>query len=348
MSNQNTAVATAPKENKVAAIPRSVKAWVNSDYFKSQVALVLPKHLTPERFVRVAISAITRIPKLADCTPESVMACMMTCSELGIEPDGRRAHLIPFGKVCTLIVDYKGLVELAKRSGDVSNIHAQVVCENDVFEYDTGEITHKIDFRRERGDMYAVYCIINFKDGGKHAEVMTRGEVDRIRQRSRAGNNGPWVTDYQEMSKKTVFRRASKWITLSPEIRDALDKDADAMPGANTLVNEMPMALPEPEAGTIEVGGEPEPRAEDAEPQQKTAETKPEIGTVQDTLSEIVTGAGFTFADFQKWAGGSGNIADADSLPDFIAVPTEVARRLTRAKAGLLKGLAETKGPQPA
>lgn len=339
----NNQVATIPKNDKVATIPKSVKAWINSDYFKTQVALVLPKHLTAERFTRVALSAVGRVPKLADCTPESVMAAMMTCSELGIEPDGRRAHLIPYGKECKLIIDYKGLVELAKRSGDVSNIHAQIVCENDAFEYDTGEITHKIDFRRERGAMYAAYVIINFKDGGKHAEVMTRDDIDRIRKRSKASGSGPWVTDYDEMAKKTVFRRASKWITLSPEIRDALDKDADSpAPLVNTLVADMPLSLPEGEPGTIEAESEVTPQPD---PQPATEGQKPTtLHTIQDTLAETVVGAGHTFAEFIKFAAESGHIEDASSVPDFAAVPTATAKRLLNAKIGLLEALKKAKG----
>jgi recombination protein RecT len=329
-----------------SAVPKSVKSWLTSDYFKTQVALVLPKHITPERFCRVAISAVTRIPKLAQCSPESVLKCMMTCSELGIEPDGRRAHLIPFGKECTLIVDYKGLVELAKRSGDVSSIFANTVCQQDDFTYDTGEIHHRIDFKRPRGEMYAVYAIVTFKDGGKHTEVMTKDEVDRIRRRSRASANGPWVTDYDEMAKKTVFRRASKWIVLSPEVQDALDKESDTHAPTHAMVTEAAgnlIALPE--------GGDDAPQESEpvevkaqvaAEPQVEASSQK--IHTVQETLAEIVTGGGFTFDDFARWARESGNIPTADELPGFEAVSVEVARRLTRAKVGLLNGLAEMKG----
>lgn len=339
MSNQ-TSVATVPQQ-KAAAIPKNVKSWLASDYFKAQVALVLPKHLTAERFCRVAISAVGRVPKLADCTPESVMAAMMTCSELGIEPDGRRAHLIPYGKECKLIIDYKGLVELAKRSGDVSNIHAQTVCENDAFEYNTGEIVHKIDFRRERGQMYAAYVIINFKDGGKHAEVMTKQDIDRIRQRSKAGANGPWVTDYDEMAKKTVFRRASKWVTLSPEIRDALDKDADSpTPLVSALAADMPLSLPEPEAGVVDVPAEVQAQEQPKAPEQPNGEA---LHTVQQSLAELIEGNNFTFAQFVKWGEGSGNVPDASSYPSFADIPTNICQRLLRAKAGLLKGLVDAK-----
>lgn len=336
---------------KQSAVPKTVKSWLTSDYFKQQVALVLPTHLKAERFVRVAITALTRIPKLAQCTPESVLKCMMTLSELGLEPDGRRAHLIPFGQECTLIVDYKGLVELAMNSGLVSSIYADVIRRNDQFTWDTGEIKHIINFMEDRGEMYGAYCVIKFKDGGKHTEVMTKPDVDRIRARSKAKNNGPWVTDYEEMAKKTVFRRASKWIKLSPEVQDALDKDADDGKAPASLVSEIvpPMALPEPEPEGPIVEEPPDKQETPPEPEKPQEEAKaPEAGsslhTVQQSLGELVTEAGHNYDDFARWAVRSGNLPDADSLPGWDAVPTEVARRLLRARVGLLQGIAKEKG----
>jgi len=206
----------------------TVRELIEGDAFKNQIAKALPKHLTPDRFIRIAITALTKTPKLAQCTPASLFNCLLNLSQLGIEPDGRRAHLIPYGDQATLIIDYKGIVELVMRSGLVANIHADVICENDVFEYDRGAITaHKIDFKKPRGNVYAVYSICRFKDGTEKSEVMTRDEVESVRARSKAGKSGPWVTDWNEMAKKTVFRRLSKWLTLSPEYRDALEVDDD-------------------------------------------------------------------------------------------------------------------------
>lgn len=211
-----------------AAKQVTIREQISDEYFKQQIAVALPKHMTADRFVRVALTALLKTPKLLDCTKESVIECMLNCSALGLEPDGRRAHLIPYGNKCTLIVDYKGIVELAKRSGDVAGVFAQTVCERDDFTWENGEVTHRIDWKNDRGGVYAVYATITLKDGTKQTDVMTRSEVEAIRARSRAGSAGPWVTDWNEMAKKTVFRRASKWITLSPEIADALEKDGDS------------------------------------------------------------------------------------------------------------------------
>lgn len=207
---------------------QELKALLTGDKMRDQFAAALPKHLTPERFCRVALTALTRTPKLAECTQESFFRCLLDLSAFGLEPDGRRAHLIPYGNQCTLILDWKGIAELALRSGLIAKLHADIVCENDEFAYDLGEIkTHKIDFKQPRGAMYAVYALAVTKDGQTFVAVMHKEEVEAIRKRSRAGNSGPWQTDYNEMAKKTAFRRLAKWLPLSAEFRDALDKDDD-------------------------------------------------------------------------------------------------------------------------
>ena len=191
------------------------------------------------------------------------MQCLLNLSQMGLEPDGRNAHLIPYGKECTLIVDYKGYAELVMRSGLVASIHADKVCEHDVFVVDLGEIKeHRIDYRADRGKPYAYYCRVLMKDGTTKCEVMTRAEVEAIRGRSRAGNSGPWVSDFDEMAKKTVFRRCQKWLPISPEIRDALEKDDDrivettAAPAARTqieVLNNLIGVTHEPAAESVPV-----------------------------------------------------------------------------------------------
>ncbi len=212
------------------------KQWLQTDAFKTAVSQVVPKHITPERYVRAAMTAMTRVPKLAECDETSFTKCLLQLAEYGLEPDGRRAHLIPRWNTkmgcmeCTLIIDWKGLAELVMRSGLVSTLHADVVCENDEFEYDKGVIAiHKIDFRKPRGDAYAVYAMCRMKDGTEKCDVMSMDEVEAIRKRSQSGNNGPWVTDFSEMAKKSIFRRLSKWLPLSPEIRSAAENDDDVI-----------------------------------------------------------------------------------------------------------------------
>lgn len=154
------------------------------------------------------------------------MGCLLSLSAFGLEPDGRLAHIIPYGNTATLVIDYKGMAELAWRSGAIAKLHVDVVCENDRFDYNMGEVTvHAIDWHKERGPMYAAYAMAQTKDGAKLFAVMSKAEIDAIRKRSRSGGSGPWATDYNEMAKKTVFRRLAKWLPLSAEFRDAADKD---------------------------------------------------------------------------------------------------------------------------
>lgn len=217
----------------------SLKSLLNSDNMKQQFANALPKHLKPERFIRVATTALMRVPNLALCTPESFMKCMLDLSAWGIEPDGRRAHLIPFKNnrsgtyECTLILDWKGLAELALRSGMIGKLHADVVCENDVFAYNLGEITaHAIDFRKPRGEPYAAYALATTKDGATFVAVMSKEEIEKIRDNSQGyksaiqyNKTNPWISDPSEMWKKTAFRRLSKLLPLSAEFRDAAGKE---------------------------------------------------------------------------------------------------------------------------
>lgn len=305
-----------------AVAKKTVKDWIQSDAFRDQIAKALPKHLTPDRFLRVALTSTLKTPALLECTPESVTSCLLQCSALGLEPDGRRAHLIPFRDnrkgvtTCTLIIDYKGLAELAMRSGLVSNIHADVVRENDVFEYDMGEIkAHKIDFRNDRGPAYAFYAICRFKDGSIKADVMSVDEVEAIRKRSKSPDSGPWVTDPVEMGKKTVFRRLSKWLPLSPEFRDAVESEDEVETMRN--VTPMPDRLPAPlfQAPTVE----------------------PEVATPQSDLALAITSQGLTVDNFNKWAMAEKLITA--EIAEFSDLSDELATKLLKAREATVDGI---------
>lgn len=224
--------------------------------------LVLTKYLTPERLARVAISQLKRTPKLAQCDQSSLFNALMTCAELELEPDGRRVHLIPFENrkagttECQLIVDYKGLIELARRSGEISNIYADVICENDDFEWDLGQvIRHKIDIRKDRGNVIGAYARMLFKDGTIQCELMSLKDIENIRSRSKAGNFGPWKTDFNEMSKKTVLRRLLKTAPMGSKESMALDKEGDRIDfdkGEDIAINHVDEDIFEVESVEIE------------------------------------------------------------------------------------------------
>ncbi len=225
----------------------SLRDNLRSDKFMAEMKAVLPEFVTPERMVRVALTAIQKAPKLAMCSQESFFACMLQLSSVGLEPDGRLAHLIPFKDQCQLIIDYKGLVSLAYRSGGVSSVRAEVVNRNDVFEYSNGSILDHVPWylvgEEDSGDPVCVYSTVKLaKSGECLVELMPWHEVESIRSRSLSGSKGPWVTDPNEMAKKSVFRRQSKWLPLSNEYRDALTIDADAVVDLNAEQAQQPSA----------------------------------------------------------------------------------------------------------
>jgi recombination protein RecT len=219
----------------------TLRQHLQSDAMKAHLANALPTHVTPDRLVRVALTAMTRSPKLANCTQASFFQALFQCSQMGLEPDGRRAHLIPYGTECQLVIDYKGFAELAYRSALVKSIHAQEVREGDIFEFDMGQVTrHTPHFLRrdpgkpkDSGKVFAYYCVVEMAGDARKCEVMSLQEVEAIRDKSqgykafKAGKvkTSVW-NDYPiEMGKKTVFKRCSKWLPLSAEIRTAIEHD---------------------------------------------------------------------------------------------------------------------------
>jgi recombination protein RecT len=211
-----------------------IRGILEGENFRRQIMRVLPKHLPPDRFIRIALTAMQRTPKLKDCTPASFFNALLSLSELGIEPDGRRAHLIPYGNECQLIIDYKGYVDLITRPGkgnDVSTIYSDVVREHDDFLFNRGIVErHIVDIRKaetERGKVIGAYTIIRFKNGDMKCEVMSVEDLDRVKGRSKAKDNGPWRTDENEMQKKTVLRRCIKTMPINDQTAKALEVDYD-------------------------------------------------------------------------------------------------------------------------
>lgn len=201
--------------------PMSVYQLIESQ--KAEIARALPKHMDADRLARIAITVIKQTPALGNCEPLSLIGALMTASQLGLEPGPLgESYLVPFGRQVTFIPGYRGLIKLAWQSGQLETINAHVVYENDEFDYQFGldaTLTHK-PARGERGTPTEVYAVVKFKDGGHAFEVMSVNDVEKIRSRSRAAKNGPWVSDWDAMAKKTVIKQLMKFVPLSPELRD--------------------------------------------------------------------------------------------------------------------------------
>lgn len=207
------------------------------DYIRkmeSGIAKALPTVITPERFTRMVLSAVSANKKLGECTPDSFLGAMMQAAQLGLEPNTPlgQAYLIPYrvnGTLkCQFQLGYKGLIDLAYRSGDVSIIQAHTVYANDTFSYQLGlepELVHK-PAMTDRGDPIAFYAVFRTKSGGYGFEVMSVEDVrNHAQQYSKSYKNGPWQTNFEEMAKKTVLKRALKYAPLKSEFVRAVAAD---------------------------------------------------------------------------------------------------------------------------
>jgi len=254
------------RENETAL---TVKALLEKN--QDALARALPKHVSVERIMRVAIGAIAQTPALQECTPQSLFSAIVQSATLGLEPSGPlgEAYLVPFynnkrgTREVQFIPGYRGLINLARRSGDVTLFYADVICENDKYKIRRGSdpvLEHEIELG-DRGDPVAYYAVFKTKEGDSDFEVMTPDEVDGIRRRSKASDRGPWKTDFEEMAKKTVIRRLAKRAPMSVELAKAVDADNRAAMGDD------------PDYGdVVELTGV---RVEDAAPQASPFEVQP-------------------------------------------------------------------------
>ena len=205
----------------------------------SRISAVMPSHMSPERMFQMAVSAYNTTPKLNQCTPASVLSCVMKCSALGMEPsavDGLgRAYILPFWNSktkryeATFMLGYKGMLDLARRSGQLLDVSARAVYEGDEFDYEFGleeRLRHVPSPEPQEGRALThVYCVAHFRDGGHYMDVMGRAEVDAVRRRSKSADSGPWVTDYEAMARKTVLRRAFPYLPVSIEAQQTSAQD---------------------------------------------------------------------------------------------------------------------------
>ena len=209
---------------------------------KPQIAMALPRHMNADRLTRIAMTSVMRNPRLLDCTPESLIGAVVQCAQLGLEPDDLQGHayLVPFrnskrGTIeVQLIPGYRGLMALARRSKEITVLYADVVRDKDEFSFRKGTdqfLHHVPSSATERGGAVWIYAIARFRNGHPQFEVMSVSEVEQIRKRSKSGQEGPWVTDWDEMAKKTVTRSLCKYLPASTELATAVALDERAEVG---------------------------------------------------------------------------------------------------------------------
>ncbi|PHM22370.1 recombination protein RecT [Xenorhabdus ehlersii] len=221
--------------------------FINKPKMKAQLAAALPNHMTPDRMIRIVTTEIRKTPSLANCDMQSFVGAVVQCSQLGLEPGNALGHayILPFAKKrkegnqwvivrtdAQLIIGYRGMIDLARRSGQIVSISARTVRSSDKFHFEYGlseNLTH-VPGEDEDAPITHVYAVARLKDSGVQFEVMTFNQIEKARTQSKAGDDGPWVSHWEEMAKKTVIRRLFKYLPVSIEMQKAvvLDEKAEA------------------------------------------------------------------------------------------------------------------------
>lgn len=221
----------APQEpDKLKTVATLIKSYQGS------IAKALPKHFTPDRFLQVIYSAIRQNPKLAECDQTSLVAAVMQSAQLGLQPGVlQHCYFIPFYNSKKGVsevqfqIGYKGLIDLARRTGDVEKIDPYIIHENDVFEVEYG-LDEKFKYipclDGDPGPVKAYAVMVKFKDGGKQFLVMSKAKVMAHAQKfSKTFSMGPWKEDFDAMAIKTVIKQLIKYLPMSIDLQEKLAAD---------------------------------------------------------------------------------------------------------------------------
>jgi recombination protein RecT len=202
---------------------------------KGEIQSALPSQLSSDRFQRVALTAFNSNPKLQNCEAMSFIAAMMQSAQLGLEPNTPlgQSYLIPYkvkgvDKV-QFQLGYKGLLELAHRSGKLKTLYAHEVRKDDVFDIDYGleqKLTHKPLLEGDRGDVIGYYAVYHLEPSGYSFIFMTKDEIlAHAKKYSKGFGSGPWENEFDAMAKKTVIKKLLKYAPLSIEMQKAINFD---------------------------------------------------------------------------------------------------------------------------
>ena len=234
VKNGNLLAANADKQNAVKTKQATMQGLILS--MEKEIKKALPSVLTSERFTRMVLTALSTTPALMECTPKSFLGAIMQAAQLGVEPNTPlgQAYLIPYKNKgvleCQFQLGYKGLIDLAYRSGEVSIVDAHEVCENDTFEYQLGlepKLMH-VPKMSGRGDVICYYAVFKTVKGGYGFQVMSVDDVKTFakkKSKSYGSNFSPWATDFDEMAKKTVLKKTLKYAPLKTDFVRAIAAD---------------------------------------------------------------------------------------------------------------------------
>lgn len=197
-----------------------------------QFKAALPSHVSPEKFVRVAMTALQTNPDLQRADKRTLFGSFTRAAQMGLLPDGREGAVVMFGQNAQFMPMIGGVLKLVRNSGELASLDALAVYASDKFTYRPGMDpvpVHEPDWFGDRGEVIGVYAVAKMKDGAAYVEIMNKAQVEKVRAVSRSGQNGPWKTWWEEMARKTVLRRLAKRLPMSTDLDDALLDDEPAM-----------------------------------------------------------------------------------------------------------------------
>lgn len=236
MSIKNALAERAEAQSKPVKLTKGMSIQDLIKAMEPEIKRALPQVITPERFTRMALSALNTTPKLKECGQMSFLGALMNAAQLGLEPNTPlgQAYLIPYknkGQMeCQFQIGYKGLIDMVYRNKDIQTIQAQCVYENDIFEYELGlepKLVHRPALK-DRGELILVYALWKSGNGGYGFEVMSKEDIDnhaRKFSQSFGSNYSPWKTNYEEMAKKTVIKKCLKYAPLRSDFMRAVSND---------------------------------------------------------------------------------------------------------------------------
>jgi recombination protein RecT len=226
----------------------------------TRLKTIAPAGTDINRFSAALMAQIRSNTKLAECNQFSIMGAFINSTQLGLEPGASLGHcyFVPFKGECQLVIGYRGMIELAYRSGKVLSIAARTIHQADRFDYSYG-ITDVLEHKPatgDRGPLIGVYAVAKLVGGGVHFEVLDLSDIEQARKASKAGTFGPWKDHFEEMAKKTAIRRLFKYLPVGTELNRAvaIDERGEAGTSDNKQVAESVLD------GDFEViGGEHDP-----------------------------------------------------------------------------------------
>lgn len=223
--NVNDAKTLAVKEKKESTIGDIIYS------FKDKFASALPSVITPERFARISANAVAGNPQLANCTKTSLIGALLCSAQAGLEPNTAlgQAYIIPYGNKAQFQISYKGLIELAHRSGQLKDISAHIVYANDTFEYELGldpKLRH-VPAMQDRGEIIGAYAVYHLVSGGYGFEFMSVDDINKHRDKYSKvrSKDSPWINSWEEMAKKTVLKKCLKYTPMASDFVRATNQD---------------------------------------------------------------------------------------------------------------------------